>query len=98
MRLLTKIHTVILHPAKNFLFFLSFQKTLKNEILRIKVLRMTGKGRMISIRERDNLICHSEASEESLTLLNFSPQRVFRQYITIDIQYDITFSTSLTMV
>ncbi|WP_156784741.1 hypothetical protein [Sulfurihydrogenibium yellowstonense] len=42
LRLLVKIHTVILSEAKNLIFFFSSQK-IKKEILRAKALRMIKK-------------------------------------------------------
>jgi hypothetical protein len=45
MRLLVKIHIVILSEAKNLLFFFSSQKS-KEEILRPYGLRMTKKVKL----------------------------------------------------
>jgi hypothetical protein len=54
---------------EKLMVFIEFKK----EILRTYVLRMTGKGRLISIKERAILPVILQPAKNLLLLLNFSP-------------------------
>ncbi|WP_299228958.1 hypothetical protein [Sulfurihydrogenibium sp.] len=61
---------------EKLMIFIEFKK----EILRTYVLRMTGKGRLISIKERAILPVILSEAKNLLLLLNFSPD-VFLELI-----------------
>jgi hypothetical protein len=61
---------------EKLMVFIEFKK----EILRTYVLRMTGKGRLISIKERAILPVILSEAKNLLLLLNFSPD-VFLELI-----------------
>jgi hypothetical protein len=54
---------------EKLMIFIEFKK----EILRTYVLRMTGKGRLISLKERAILPVILQPAKNLLLLLNFSP-------------------------
>jgi len=62
--------------GEKLVVFIEFNK----EILRAYVLRMTVKDWLTNIRKKDNLICHSERSEESPAFIEFLIQCI-KEYV-----------------
>jgi len=55
----------------------------KKEILWTYVLRMTGKGRLINIKERVILPAILQPAKNLLLLLSFSPRRIYFKILTL---------------